>query len=126
MKTSLGIIATMFLFLTSTSFAASLSTYIGKVGNSEITASLTYYNNGKVSGSYSSKKTGKRYILRGNNNVEGRLYFVEYTLNRSTGEYYATADVYLYKRRVKGHIAWTGTMKNYDGRNVTMFLVKTN
>ncbi|BDS05771.1 hypothetical protein NT6N_08110 [Oceaniferula spumae] len=124
MKKHLTILAALFLCLSCSSISASVSNYIGKVGKSELRASLTYYRNGTVKGSYTSMRTGKRYLLQGNNFQEGRLSLKEYTYNPRKDGWYPTAQVYLYKQRNKGRIVWSGTMKNYDGRNVHMYLVK--
>ena len=90
--------STLLLLLTSLSLQASTissqSQYQGKVGSSNVRSTLQYHYDDTVSGWYISLKTGKKYLLRGHNKVQGKLYLTEYTLGNN-GDWYATSDVFL-------------------------------
>ena len=95
------------------------SSYVGRVGNSNVDIGLQWKGDGTVSGSYHSRATGRRYRLEGDNTVDGFLYLDEFTNDN------LSARILLNKKRLSnGSIAWEGTMFNTDGRNKNMSLVK--
>ncbi|MGD1978510.1 MAG: hypothetical protein PVJ98_03890 [Akkermansiaceae bacterium] len=104
-------------------FIKSTSQYVGKINTSQVRVALNYYSDGSVAGNYVSFKTGKKYFLKGHNLIQGKLILREYTKNRN-GTYRESSISTLTKSVIKGKIVWSGTMRNYDGRNVPVTLVK--
>ena len=95
------------------------SSYVGRVGNSNVDIGLQWKGDGTVSGSYHSRATGRRYRLEGDNTVDEFLYLDEFTNDN------LSARILLNKKRLSnGSIAWEGTMFNTDGRNKNMSFVK--
>ena len=95
------------------------SSYVGRVGNSNVDIGLQWKGDGTVSGLYHSRATGRRYRLEGDNTVDGFLYLDEFTEDN------LSARILLNKKRLSnGSIAWEGTMFNTDGRNKKMSFVK--
>lgn len=86
-------------------------TYEGKVGKARAEFSLTWEDDGSVSGSYFYPDDKPfRYQLRGTNRTKGVLELDEYTRRD------LTARLFLKKSEEAGNIVWRGTMKNLDGR----------
>lgn len=98
--------------------------YTGVVGNTPVKASLTFAND-QVTGTYTSNTSGKTYRLEGDNSIQGVATLVEFTFNEKSKEWIATAKVSLRKSVKNGNITWSGTMYNYDGRNVAVRFTKS-
>lgn len=101
----------------SSAYIKSTSQYVGTINTSQVRVALNYYSDGTVAGNYVSFKTGKKYYFKGHNHFEGKLVLREYTLD-SRGNYRETSISTLSKSVINGKIYWSGTMRNYDGRNV--------
>lgn len=113
-------------FITSlalTMFSLGQSLYTGEVGSTPVKASLTFAND-EVSGTYTSNTSGKTYRLNGENSVPGVATLIEFTYDKPSGKWVATADVHLRKTTKNGIITWSGVMRNYDGRNVNVRFTK--
>lgn len=103
-----------------TALADETNTYVGGVGNQQAVFTLTWKDNGTVSGTYYCPGgSGKVYILRGSNPKEGELVLQEYTKGVHT------ASCYLTKSTEKGKIVWRGAMHNNDGRDKAMFFYRS-
>ena len=83
----------------------------------QVLVALNYYIDGTVAGNYVSFKSGKKYYLKGHNHFDGKLALKEITKD-SRGTYRESSVCNLSKVVINGKIHWTGTMRNYDGRNV--------
>jgi len=116
------LILTFFLLVCNLS-AQSNSFYRGQIGGSNILVALNYHQD-QVQGFYKSLNSGKTYYLKGNNRTNGKLSLTEYVKNGSNLK--AMASVTLYKSISSGKIIWSGTMNNYDGRNVPMKFTKSS
>ena len=103
--------------------AESNSFYRGQVGGSDILVALNY-DQKQVKGIYKSLNSGKTYYLKGDNKIDGRLFLKEYIKKGSSLK--AMANVTLHKSTSSGRVVWSGTMKNYDGRNVKMTFTKSS
>lgn len=90
--------------------------YTGTVGNSKVRAELAFYSNGQVLGNYVSFETGKKYLLKGNNHFADKLVLTESTKDKF-GSYRNTSISDL-RRSSSSSKVWSGTMRNFDGRNV--------
>lgn len=89
--------------------------YVGEVGGQKLSLTLTWHDNGAVSGSYYCPGGRNRvYMLHGTNPRQGELLLTEYT------EGSATASIKASKNMEGGFIVWRGMMYNYDGRNKPM------
>ena len=96
------------------------SSYVGRVGSSDIDVVLEWKKDATVSGSYQSRASGRRYRLEGDNTVDGFLYLDEFTNDN------LSARVLLGKQRLRnGSLAWVGTMFNTDGRRKEMRFIKS-
>ncbi len=113
------LIATLLTTFALTLFSLAQGLYSGEVGNTPIKASLTFAND-QVTGTYTSKTSGKTYRLEGDNSVQGVATLVEFSYNEQSREWVATAKVYLRKTEKNGAITWSGIMKNNDGRDVAV------
>lgn len=99
--------------------AAETNSYVGGVGNQGAVFSLTWHDNGTVSGSYFCPGgSGRVYALRGTNHRQGELLLTEYTNGKST------ATCVLTKSIENGKIVWRGVMYNHDGRNKGMYFYR--
>ena len=89
--------------------------YAGEVGGQKLVLTLTWHDNGAVSGSYYCPGGRNRvYMLHGTNPRQGELLLTEYTESK------ATASIKASKNIEGGLIVWRGMMYNYDGRNKPM------
>ena len=104
-------------------YIKSTSQYVGKINPSQVRVALNYYSDGTVAGNYVSFKTGKKYYLKGHNHFQGKLVLREYT-HDSRGNYRESSISTLTKSVIRGKIHWSGTMRNYDGRNVPVSFAK--
>lgn len=118
-----SLIATLVTSLALTMFSLAQGLYTGEVGNTPVKASLTFAND-EVTGTYTSKTSGRTYRLEGDNAVKGVANLVEFTYNEQSREWIATAVVNLTKSVKNGTVTWSGTMKNNDGRNVAVRFTK--
>jgi hypothetical protein len=95
------------------------STYEGRVGNSQVDVTLSYYRDGTVYGEYVTRLLRNRYLLTGHNRNDGQLDLEEYTNGRHT------ANVNLEKvNNARGRLTWIGKMHNLDGRVVDVVFVR--
>jgi hypothetical protein len=118
------ILTSLIISFTLSMFSLGQSIYTGVVGNTPVRASLTFAND-QVTGTYTSKTSGKTYRLEGDNSIPGVATLIEYTFNGKTKDWTATARVSLRKSEKNGNITWSGTMYNYDGRNVEVRLTRS-
>jgi tetratricopeptide (TPR) repeat protein len=96
-------------------YAEETNNYVGDVGGQKLSLTLTWHDNGAVSGSYFCPGGRNRvYILQGTNLRQGELLLTEYT------EGTPTASIKALKNIEGGFIVWRGMMYNYDGRNKSM------
>ena len=107
-----------------TPYIINKSIYTGTVGNSRVRAELAFHSDDTVTGFYTSYESGNRYKLEGTNPAQGRLLLTEYSPGDWEG-YRATSTTELRKKITSDTITWEGTMRNYDGRNVSVKLKKT-
>lgn len=86
--------------------------YVGAVGRLKAVFSLTWNNDGSVTGAYFNPTRDSRqyYSLEGFNISEGVLELNEYT------DDVRTARIHLKKQISPGWIVWSGKMFNADGR----------
>ena len=99
--------------------AAETNVYAGGVGAQPAVFTLTWHDDGTISGIYYCPGgSGKVYALRGSNPREGGIVLKEYTNGQ------ATATCVLTKSLEKGKIVWRGVMCNHDGRNKGMFFYR--
>jgi hypothetical protein len=111
--------AFVFLGIGSLSQAAETNGYVGGVGNQAAVFSLTWHDDGSVSGSYFCPGgSGRVYALRGTNHRKGELLLTEFTNGKSS------ATCVLTKSVENGKIVWRGVMYNHDGRNKGMFFYR--
>lgn len=120
-----AILATFIAFLALNILSLGQSRYSGEVGNTPVTAALTFAND-RVTGTYTSSTSGKTYQLAGENNVPGVANLIEFTYDKGSGKWVATAEVNLRKSTKNGIVTWSGVMRNYDGRNVAVRFTKIN
>jgi hypothetical protein len=93
------------------------STYTGEVGGLGAVYSLTWHDDGSVTGSYHyPARSGTVYTLKGNNRTKGKLYLEEFTNGT------LSARCSLAKSITNNRIVWSGVMKNTDGRQFQMSL----
>ena len=118
------ILTSLIISFTLSMISLGQSIYTGVVGNTPVKASLTFAND-EVTGTYTSKTSGKTYRLEGDNSIPGVATLIEYTFNGKTKDWTATAKVTLRKSEKNGNITWSGTMYNYDGRNVEVRLTRS-
>lgn len=121
MKTLIAALVTSFALCM---FSLGQSIYTGVVGTTPVKASLTFAND-QVTGTYTSKNSGKTYRLEGSNTVKGIANLIEFSFNEQSREWVPTAKVRLTKSVKNGTITWSGTMANNDGRNVAVRFTKT-
>ncbi len=100
------------------------SRYSGNTGTVPITAKLKFFSNDHVEGTYVSSRTGQKYLLRGHNHTEGKIFLREYT--QEDGVWGVTATCTLRKKIQNGKVVWSGTMNNTDGRSFGITLRKEN
>lgn len=110
----------IFGWLAGSAVADETNSYVGGVGNQQAVFTLTWKDNGSVTGSYYCPGgSGNVYILRGSNPKAGELVLQEYTKGVHT------ASCYLTKSTEKGKIVWRGVMHNNDGRDKAMFFYRS-
>ena len=101
--------------------AAETNGYIGAVGDQKMILSLTWHDDGRVSGNYYCPGgSGRIYAMRGSNPRQGELLLTEYADGKPT------ATCVLKKSIENGVIVWRGVMYNHDGRNKGMFFYRGN
>lgn len=104
--------------------ARSTSKYSGNTGSVPIIATLTFFSNDHIEGSYFTSNNLPKYLLRGHNHTEGEILLREYT--QEDGVWGVTATVTLRKSVQNGKVIWSGVMANTDGRKFPMILRKEN
>lgn len=86
------------------------SKYRGKIGSSDVRVTLNWGKDRRVSGSYKSLSSGKTYLLKGDNTVDGFIYLDEFSGNNISGR------ILLEKTRHNGKLVWSGKIFNPDNR----------
>ncbi|MDA7934133.1 caspase family protein [Akkermansiaceae bacterium] len=86
------------------------SQYRGKIGTSDVRVTLDWGKDRFVRGFYKSLTSGKTYLLRGDNTIDGFIYLDEFNDGN------ISARILLEKTYHKGKLVWAGKIFNLDGR----------
>ena len=99
------------------------SKYSGSKGKEPVTAHLKFLSNDHVIGSYTTSY-GQKYLLKGHNHTEGKIFLREYT--QEDGVWSVTASFTLRKKIQSGKVVWSGLVTDIDGQEYRLIFRKVN